>query len=236
MRPPQAPVYFFVIDVSYNAVSSGMLQIVVDTIKESLDHLEREETGGRTKIGFLTFDSALHFYNLKKDLSSAQMLVVTDVSEVFVPLHEGLLVDLADSREVVESLLDGLPEMFAATQNTVSALGPALQGAYMVASHMGGKMVVFQSCMPNLGVGKLRNRDNPRAMGTDKEKKLLQPDELFYKRLGVECSRQQARDATPRPPPSHARVLPVFLVLARALPQVRGALTRSVSLALGGSA
>eukprot|EP01051_Picozoa_sp_SAG22_P019566 SAG22_NODE_3657_length_1590_cov_1.606304_1_plen_120_part_10 len=28
-------------------------------------------------------------------------------------------------------------------------------------------------------------------MGTDKERALLQPDELFYKRLGVECSRNQ---------------------------------------------
>merc|ERR1740130_618918 len=81
--------------------------------------------------------------------------------------------------------------MFAATQNTQSALGPALQGAYMVTNQIGGKLMVFQSTMPNLGVGKLRNRDNPRAMGTDKERQLLQPEELFYKRLGVECSRNQ---------------------------------------------
>ena len=52
-------------------------------------------------------------------------------------------------------------------------------------------MLVMQTIMPNLGVGKLRNRDNPRVMGTDKERTHMQPEELFYKRLGVECSRNQ---------------------------------------------
>ena len=52
--------------------------------------------------------------------------------QVFTPSNEGLLVDLADSLDVVTTLLESLPEMFAGTQNTQSALGPALQGAYMV--------------------------------------------------------------------------------------------------------
>ena len=191
VRPPQPPAYFFVIDVSYNAVASGMLQAAVNAITETLEGLDGAHTGNRTKVGFLTFDSALHFYNLKASLSRPQMLVVTDVAEVYTPLHEGLLVDLADSMEVVQSLVESLPEMFAATSNTQSCLGPALQGAYMVMQQLGGKMLVFQTTMPNLGVGKLRNRDNPRVMGTDKERTLLQPEELFYKRLGVECSRNQ---------------------------------------------
>jgi len=33
MRPPQPPVYMFVIDVSYGAVASGVLQTAVDTIR-----------------------------------------------------------------------------------------------------------------------------------------------------------------------------------------------------------
>jgi len=191
VRPPQPPVYFFVIDVSYNAVATGMLQCAVNSILRTLEDLDGSHTGGRTKVGFMTFDSALHFYNLKSSLSRPQMLVVTDVNEVYTPLNEGLLVDLADSLEVVQLLVESLPEMFAATQNTQSALGPALQGAYMVMQHIGGKMLVMQTIMPNLGVGKLRNRDNPRVMGTDKERTHMQPEELFYKRLGVECSRNQ---------------------------------------------
>lgn len=33
----------------------------------------------RTKIGFLTFDSTVHFYNLQEGLSQPQMLVVSDI-------------------------------------------------------------------------------------------------------------------------------------------------------------
>ena len=38
------------------------------------------------KVGFLTFDSSLHFYNLKAGLAQPQMLVVTEIDEPFVPL------------------------------------------------------------------------------------------------------------------------------------------------------
>lgn len=39
----------------------------------------------RTKIGFLTFDSTIHFYNLQEGLSQPQMLVVSDIDGTFPP-------------------------------------------------------------------------------------------------------------------------------------------------------
>lgn len=33
----------------------------------------------RTKIGFITFDSTIHFYNLQEGLSQPQMLIVSDI-------------------------------------------------------------------------------------------------------------------------------------------------------------
>lgn len=33
----------------------------------------------RTKIGFITFDSTVQFYNLQEGLSQPQMLIVSDV-------------------------------------------------------------------------------------------------------------------------------------------------------------
>ncbi len=40
------------------------------------------------------------------------MLVVSDVTDVILPLPEDILVNLAESRAVVEALLDALPTMF----------------------------------------------------------------------------------------------------------------------------
>ncbi|KAK3018195.1 hypothetical protein RJ639_002888 [Escallonia herrerae] len=58
VRPPMPPVYFFLIDVSISAVRSGMLEVVAETIKSCLDRLPGNS---RTQIGFITFDSIIHF-------------------------------------------------------------------------------------------------------------------------------------------------------------------------------
>lgn len=48
-------------------------------------------------------------------------------------------------------------------------MGPALQAAFMVVSHIGGKMLLFQSAVPSIGAGKVKNRENAALYGTDRE-------------------------------------------------------------------
>lgn len=62
VRPPQPVVMLFVIDVSFGAVQSGMVASAAKAILKSLDGIPNKDN--RTKIGFITFDSTLHFYNL----------------------------------------------------------------------------------------------------------------------------------------------------------------------------
>eukprot|EP00536_Pseudo-nitzschia_multiseries_P012386 jgi/Psemu1/320236/estExt_fgenesh1_pm.C_4710001 len=189
VRPPQEPTYFFVLDVSAQAVHSGMLECAANAIKRSLDDLPG---GRRTKIGFITFDNSVHYFNLASDLKQPQMLVVSSLKELFVPLPDSLLVNLQESRSVVDSFLDSLPEMFV--KNPVpaqSCLGPALKAAFTVMKQVGGKMLVFQSIQPNMGDGALKPRENPALMGTGAEVKLLRRDTEWYKDTAVEFSRQQ---------------------------------------------
>eukprot|EP00898_Chlorokybus_atmophyticus_P002080 jgi/Chlat1/2873/Chrsp195S03018 len=189
VRAPMPPVYFFIIDVSYPAVASGMVAVAAAAIKSCLERLPGDS---RTRIGFLTFDSTLHFYNLKSSLSQPQMMVVAELEDVFLPLPDDLLVNLRESWDVVNSLLDSLPAIVANTQNVESALGPALQAAFMVVSPIGGKMLVFQSSLPTLGVGRLTVRgDDPRVYGTDREQNLRVAEDASYKKLAAECSRVQ---------------------------------------------
>lgn len=61
-------------------------------------------------MGVCTFDSGVHYYNLKSTLSQPQMLVVPDLSDPFLPVPEDLLVNLSESRAVVETLLDSLAQ------------------------------------------------------------------------------------------------------------------------------
>ncbi|XP_066348082.1 LOW QUALITY PROTEIN: protein transport protein SEC24 A-like [Miscanthus floridulus] len=189
VRPPMPPSYFFLIDVSVSAVRSGLLEVVAKTIKSCLNELPGFP---RTQIGFLTFDSTLHFHNFKSSLSQPQMMVVADLDDVFLPLPDDLLVNLVDSRHVVESFLDSLPNMFHDNVNVESALGPALKAAFMVMSQIGGKLLVFQSTLPSLGIGRLRLRgDDVRAYGTDKEHTLRVPEDPFYKQMAAEFTKNQ---------------------------------------------
>ncbi|PIN24788.1 Vesicle coat complex COPII, subunit SEC24/subunit SFB2 [Handroanthus impetiginosus] len=189
VRPPMPPLYFFLIDVSISAVKSGMLEVMAQTIKSCLDSLPGSS---RTQIGFITYDSTIHFYNLKSSLMQPQMMVVSDLEDVFVPLPDDLLVNLSESRNVVEAFLDSLPSMFHDNMNLESAFGPALKAAFTVMSQLGGKLLIFQNTMPSLGVGRLRLRgDDIRAYGTDKEHTLRLPEDPFYKQMAADLTKYQ---------------------------------------------
>jgi protein transport protein SEC24 len=74
IRPPQPPTYLFLIDVSPQALLTGMLASAVTSIKAVLSELPGTP---RTQVGILTYDTTIQFYNLKASLSSPQMLVIS---------------------------------------------------------------------------------------------------------------------------------------------------------------
>lgn len=63
----------------------------------------REEGVGSSaiKVGFVTYNKVLHFYNVKSALAQPQMMVVSDTAEMFVPLLDGFLVNYHESRAVI---------------------------------------------------------------------------------------------------------------------------------------
>uniref|UniRef100_A0A8C5QJD4 SEC24 homolog A, COPII coat complex component n=1 Tax=Leptobrachium leishanense TaxID=445787 RepID=A0A8C5QJD4_9ANUR len=188
LRPPQPPVYLFMFDVSHNAVETGYLDTVCQTLLDNLDWLPGNT---RTKIGFITFDSTIHFYSLQEGLSQPQMLVVSDIDDVFIPMPENLLANLNESKELVQDLLKNLPQMFTKSSETQSALGPALQAAYKLTSPTGGRITVFQTQIPSLGTGALKPREEPNQKASAKEIHNLTPATDFYKKLALDCSGQQ---------------------------------------------
>eukprot|EP00606_Chrysophyceae_sp_TOSAG23-5_P000988 GSChrysophyteH2.ASY1.ANO1.1642.1 assembled CDS len=189
VRPPQPPVYLICIDVSAVSVANGMLSTACDAIKEGLSELAKYP---RTQVGFITFDSSIHFYNLKSNLSAPQMMVVSDISEIIVPhITDDLLVSLEESRAVIETLLDSIPTMFTNSQTTATCTGPALQAAKRVISHLGGKIMLFQSSLPSYGEGALKQRENPRMMGTEKEHLMLAAENQWYMDNAIDFSRLQ---------------------------------------------
>ena len=101
VRPPQPPVYLFVLDVSYSAVASGILATACASIKASLDFLPG---GERTMVGFVSHDSAVHFYAIKRGEGKVpSVLVVSDLEDLFLPVPEVSREQRAERRAAARS-------------------------------------------------------------------------------------------------------------------------------------
>lgn len=187
LRPPQPAVYLFLFDVSQLARESGYLQVVCDTLKACLDQLPGD---ARTQIGFICYDAHVHYYLMSEGLTRPKEMTVLDIDDVFLPSPESLLVNLGERLELIRELLTALPQRYSTPTTPACALGAALQAAYKLMSPTGGRITVFQTCLPNIGPGALQPREDPNARSS-KDVAHLNPATDFYKRLALDCSGAQ---------------------------------------------
>ncbi|XP_026328680.1 protein transport protein Sec24A [Hyposmocoma kahamanoa] len=187
LRPPQPAVYLFLLDVSQLARDSGYLQVVCNTLKNNLDQLPGD---ARTQVGFICFDAHVHYYLMSDGLTRPKEMTVIDVDDVFLPSPESLLVNLGERRELIKELLTVLPQRHSGLGVSACALGAALQAAYKLMAPTGGRVTVFQTCLPNVGPGALQPREDPNAR-SGSEVPHLAPATDFYKRLALDCSGAQ---------------------------------------------
>ncbi|XP_019711723.1 protein transport protein Sec24D [Hippocampus comes] len=194
-KPPKPPAYIFMIDVSYNNIKSGLVRLICDELKTLLDKLPREDgaESSAIQVGFATYNKTLHFYNVKSSLSQPQMMVVSDMTEMYVPLPDGFLVNFQESRALVCNLLSQIPDMFTDTNESETVFAPIIQAGVEAfkEADCSGKLFVFHSSMPTAEApGKLKNRDDKKLVNTDKEKTLFQPLKGTYEQLSKDCVAQ----------------------------------------------
>ncbi|OMO96447.1 Zinc finger, Sec23/Sec24-type [Corchorus olitorius] len=157
MQDPMPAVYFFLIDVSMNAIQTGATAAACAAINQVIADLP---DGPRTKVGIATFDSTIHFYNLKRALQQPLMLIVPDVQDVYIPLETDVVVQLAECREHINQLLESIPSMFEDNRTAESAFFAAVKAAFLAIKSTGGKLLVFQSVLPSVGMAALSARDD----------------------------------------------------------------------------
>lgn len=191
-KPPNPPALLFLIDVSYNNIKSGLVHLLCAEMKNVIKNLPIDEGMQQSlmKIGFITYNNTVHFYNVKKNLALPQMLVVGDIQEMFMPLLDGFLCDAKESESVIDLLMEQIPAMFSDTRETETVLLPAIQAGLEALKSLecAGKLLVFHSSLPIADApGKLKNRDDRNILGTDKEKNVLAPQSNVYNNLGQEC-------------------------------------------------
>merc|ERR1719385_52779 len=191
-KKPSPPAIIFAIDVSYPMIKEGVVEILCKNMKEMLRNPPRDTNCDKSsmRVGFMTYDSKINFYNCNSKLAQPQQMTVGDVGDMFVPLSEGFFVSPEDSEAVIDSLMETIPQMFGETKETETILGPVIQAGKEAfkAANMTGKLIVFHHNLPVAPApGQLKNRDDRKSLGTDKEKTVLLPQTKFYNDLGQEC-------------------------------------------------
>jgi protein transport protein SEC24 len=188
--------WLFLVDVTEESVNKGFLAAFCDGIMNALYGVEGPPADGDEKevrkipegckVAIVTYDKQMHFYSMKSNLEHAQMMVMPDLDDPFVPLNEGLFVDPYESKSIITSLLTQLPQMFSPTiqtglKNPEPALLPALTAAVSALTTTGGKIICSLGALPTWGPGRLFNRDNnPAVSGTNAENKLFTTEHPGY--------------------------------------------------------
>ncbi|KAK9471011.1 uncharacterized protein V1510DRAFT_421388 [Dipodascopsis tothii] len=175
-KPPEPVHWLFAIDVSADAVNKHLPKLGAEAIRKTLYGQDGPALPPGSKVAIVTFDRKLYFYNLSAKLDQAQMIVMSEVEDAFVPLVDGLFVDPDDSRLAIESLLDRLDILFEDLKVPEPAYGAVLDAALQaLLPHGGGKVSVLLSTLPTWGPGALAYRDDPRLYHTDKERSFFLP-------------------------------------------------------------
>jgi protein transport protein SEC24 len=103
--------------------------------------------------------------------------------EDFLPLPDGLLVNLSECRAMVEFFLKELPKLYQDNHDTDSALGSALQIAQKLLSTTGGRVTVVQTRIPNINPGALHDQV---TSSTSKAPTSIGPTSDYYKKLSLD--------------------------------------------------
>ncbi|KAM3273269.1 hypothetical protein ACQJBY_042927 [Aegilops geniculata] len=192
VREPMPAVYFFLVDVSMNAIQTGGTAAACSAISQSLSDLPE---GPRTMVGIATFDSTIHFYSLKRAQQQPLMLIVPDIQDVYTPLQMDLILPVSECRDSLEQLLESIPSMFENNRVADSAFGAAMKAGFLAMKPTGGKLLVFQSVLPSVGTGSLSARETEGrsniSSGDKEAHKLLQPVDKTLKTMALEFAEYQ---------------------------------------------
>lgn len=89
----------------------------------------------RAQVGFIAYNSAVHFYGIAEGYNQPHEITVVDIDDPFLPFPDTLLINLKECKELIKDLLVQLPNRFANSYDSNSALGAALQIAFKLMVH-----------------------------------------------------------------------------------------------------
>jgi protein transport protein SEC24 len=174
----------------------------------------------RTRVCLATFDSSIHFYDLRPltpgpatpsdgayhevaaaDVSTVRpllskrpkMMVVTDIDDPFCALSApATTVPLADCKDRLLGLLRSIPGDFAATQTGNACGSAAIKAAVEgLKAGGGGRVIAFMASLPRTGALALQLRDGGRPLTDRDPLEVMLPASAEYSALASDAAENQ---------------------------------------------
>lgn len=127
-KKPSRATILFALDASKMAVQNGAFMAYVLSLKAFFTNPLLSQRYGR--VGIITFDRNVQFYDLRSGLNEPQLVVMSDIMDPFVPLHDGLFFDPAADSSLALDLLERLPKLVQDTRSTDASIGSAVSAGF----------------------------------------------------------------------------------------------------------
>ena len=176
----------FVIETSKSSKETGFIYAVQESIRANLQAFPKNTN---INFSFITFNQNIQFFNLSQKNSVPQILVLSDISDTFLPLSSNsLLVNYRKSQESIDKLIDLLPSLCSESDKDICTVS-AIRCAAMIMKSTGGKMLLFQTSNPSAQPGALKGRFKSEFIGTSRERELYLPQISYYTDMAKDLSK-----------------------------------------------
>ena len=182
------------IDAGPASYSNGIFNQVLSSIESLLDYIPSPEL---TNIAIFTFDQSITYFQAPQDLSKElKVTAVNDIDDYCVPFPPSVLfTNIAEQKERLVYLIQKIQKYYDTFYQTQTqqktftpgtCFGAALNNCGKMLKDQGGRVLIFTTSGPTVGLGKIKRRDDYKLMNTEKEKTLFVPQCEEYDQFAKE--------------------------------------------------
>ena len=164
--------YYFLIDVSLNAINSGFTQCVLESIKDCINNdCFHEYDNIDIKISLITYEEQINFYpiyiNNENDSNNISMLTINEsTNNLFIPTNPNyLLVNLKKYKNKLIQILENIQNLISSENyqapKEASRFFDVLKICDLLSRKEGGKILIFNGAsVSNLDLMNNKSGDN----------------------------------------------------------------------------
>ena len=175
--------YYFLIDISLNAISSGFTQCVLESIKHCINNdLFYQYENYEIKICIITYDEKINFFPINinniNDNNNISILTINEsYNDLFLPTSQKyLLVDLKKYKNKFIQIIENIQNIISSENHTTSKESTrffdVIKICDLLGEKEGGKILIFNGCsVSRLDLMNHNNNNNSNYDNNDKRNK-----------------------------------------------------------------